>query len=839
MLLLLLQTIAFLAGVQCLPVPADGPLNGQGIPINLPLNETALYPPYTWDLEQLFFPNTQSIPIKIENTSKQPWNIQPNNDAQPFGIESACSALSASYPSSSDYWYEKIEHNGGSPFINDDNWQVYRNVVDYGADPSGGGDSQGAIQNALNDGSNSGFSRASHSLGSTGQPAVVYLPSGTYTINSPLQLYLGTVITGNPIDPPVIKAGSNFQGDTLIYGKDPNQGSTTNFYIGVKYLTLDSTAIDPGTAFTLLDWSVSQATQLSQVTFNMPDYSSGHTGITMAYDGGGSGTFMGDLNFFGGNIGIRMSNQQYEVKSANFNGCTTGIKVDHCFDCVFAGCTFMNGASGIDMSGGSIGSVVLLDSGASNVGTVIMTSSSSSGDHSLVIENFSKGSGVSSVVSASGDTVLNDNVKGSAWVYGNAYTPGGPDTGSHQTGTFYNTPRSGSLVASGGAYQAIPPPSYQQYDVGQFINVKSVNGYPVYGDGNTDDTNNLNAIISMYAGCKILFFPQGTYVVTNTLFFPTGSRVVGEAWSVISATGSNFYNPTAPTTMVKVGNSGDKGVAQFTDMLFTVADVLQGCTMLEVNMAGNSPGDVGFWNTHFRVGGALGSKVRSNCGGSPAECKAAFMMIHLTSSSSAYIENMWGWTADHDLDASRSGGGSQTISTGRGMLVEATSGTWLHGTAFEHNTLYQYNFQGASNVFVGMQQSEAPYWQGPGSSSLAPAPWTALTDNYHDPDFSNCDGGDGKCRIAWYTRISGGSNLFLYGSGDWTFFNNNNGDCQNDYCQTNAIEVDSGTTGLYWYGINTHAVLNMVMNNGATLVTRNNNPGSWGGVVAAFLSDSS
>ena len=55
--------------------------------------------------------------------------------------------------------------------------------------------------------------------------------------------------------------------------------------------------------------------------------------------------------------------------------------------------------------------------------------------------------------------------------------------------------------------------------------------------------------------------------------------------------------------MVKAGASGDKGVAQFSDMLFTVADVLQGCVLLEVNIAGHSPGDVGFWNTHFRVGG--------------------------------------------------------------------------------------------------------------------------------------------------------------------------------------------------------------------------------------------
>lgn len=131
-------------------------------------------------------------------------------------------------------------------------------------------------------------------------------------------------------------------------------------------------------------------------------------------------------------------------------------------------------------------------------------------------------------------------------------------------------------MGSNGKYQAFPPPTYQTYDVTEFINVKNVPGYPVYGDGATDDTTNLNHIAATYAGCKILFFPAGTYIVTNTVFFPAGSRVVGEVWSAISATGSNFYNPSAPVPMVKVGNSGDNGVAQFSDMLFTVADVLQG-----------------------------------------------------------------------------------------------------------------------------------------------------------------------------------------------------------------------------------------------------------------------
>jgi glucan 1,3-beta-glucosidase len=129
------------------------------------------------------------------------------------------------------------------------------------------------------------------------------------------------------------------------------------------------------------------------------------------------------------------------------------------------------------------------------------------------------------------------------------------------------------------------PPTYQQYSASKVLNIKSVSGYPVYGDGSTDDTANINSILSQYAGCYIIYFPAGTYIVTNTILVPAGSRIYGDAFaSAISATGSNFYNPISPTTMVQVGNSGDVGVAQISDMIFTVADVLQGCKLVRYHL---------------------------------------------------------------------------------------------------------------------------------------------------------------------------------------------------------------------------------------------------------------
>lgn len=367
----------------------------------------------------------------------------------------------------------------------------------------------------------------------------------------------------------------------------------------------------------------------------------------------------------------------------------------------------------------------------------------------------------------------------------------------------------------------------------------------VHGDGITDDSIFLNAILaSNAANCKISYFPYGVYIVKSTLLVPPGTRIVGEAWSVISGVGSNFNDANNPKPVIQVGKPGDVGVAQIQDMRFTVADKAPGAIILQVNMAGTNPGDVGIWNSHITVGGTADTKVNTGCeDGNTSKCMAAFAMVHLTASSSCYIENMWGWTADHSLER----GGHQNIATGRGMLVESTKGTWLTGTGFEHNTLYNYNLHKAQNVFAGMQQTETAYWQGQGSQQNAPSPWTA-NSTYGDPDFSWCGGGDQSCRMGLAQNIDGGKNLFLYGAAFWTFFH---GETLTRYsdpsttCKANCIKhqarVVNSPQELYWYGINSRAADVMILDGGGN-PKQYNNPGGWscghgcsGGVIAGYL----
>lgn len=131
-----------------------------------------------------------------------------------------------------------------------------------------------------------------------------------------------------------------------------------------------------------------------------------------------------------------------------------------------------------------------------------------------------------------------------------------------------------------------------------------------------------------------------------------------------------------------------------------------------------------YLDVHFRVGGAAGSHLQeADCpkltGSVNPNCIAGSLMLHMTQSSSGYLENVWAWVADHELD----GGPSQTqidiyVARGEfrilwyferihliklGILIESTTGpVWLYGTSSEHSVLYQYMVYEATNVVMSM-----------------------------------------------------------------------------------------------------------------------------------------
>ena len=295
------------------------------------------------------------------------------------------------------------------------------------------------------------------------------------------------------------------------------------------------------------------------------------------------------------------------------------------------------------------------------------------------------------------------------------------------------------------------------------------------------------------------------------------------------------------------------GKAELTDLLVTIDDVLPGAILIEINMQGLNHGDVSLHNTLMRVGGSADSNVNNICNVSPAQCKAGFLMLHLTASSSAYLEGTWGWTADHSLEPSPSGNSASTyVATGRGFLIESTKATWMMGVAPEHQAMYGLNINKAQNVYIAMAQIETPYWQPsppPQPNLHAPRPWTANA-KYGDPTFYNCNSNVDNCYKAWGMRVSGGNGILIYGIGTWTFFEDFNGDwsnpkwqaCSNDdssYCQQNGYMIQGVPKNSYFYGLATKKIRNMVVTgvngNMRVLARESVNAGGWGGHIVAFL----
>jgi hypothetical protein len=356
----------------------------------------------------------------------------------------------------------------------------------------------------------------------------------------------------------------------------------------------------------------------------------------------------------------------------------------------------------------------LIDATSINSGVTFVTT----GYPSFLIENLNKDTN-SDIAQVPGSTVFGPSAHVDTFTYGNTVNRN-PIYG----GTYSINARPAAL-APNGKYPVIPAPNYASNPVTDFINVKDPaqnGGHTVLGDHSIDEAAVLNQVLQYAAtNNKIAYFPFGKYRVDSTLLVPKGSRIVGEAWATITGNGAFFKDSSSPKPVVAIGNGGDVGTAQIQDMRFTVSDVLPGAIIVQFNMAGTAPGQVALWNSLITVGGTRGASALTNaCVDANNECKAAFLGLHLAPTSSAYIENVWNWVADH-ISEDFSGGSS--IAAKGGALVEATKGTWLHALGSEHWWLYQLNLRKASNVMVSLLQTETNYDQGDHVQQIPPAPW--------------------------------------------------------------------------------------------------------------------
>ncbi|KAJ5296103.1 hypothetical protein PENANT_c021G04247 [Penicillium antarcticum] len=754
-------------------------------------------------------------------------------------VDVAQEVLTETAAADTAYWLADIAHQGKAAFnVNPSTYTVFRNVKDYGAKGDGVTDDTAAINAAISAGGR--FGPAGRQT-STTTPAIVYFPSGTYIISTSIIDYYFTQLIGNANAMPVLKATAGFTGLGLIdgdqYQSDGNQGwtSTNVFFRQIRNLKLDLTSIPAGTAATGIHWPTGQATSIQNVQIAMsPASGTQHQGIFIE---NGSGGFLTDVTTTGGLYGANVGNQQFTMKNMIIQNAVTAISQIWDWGWTYQGLTIINCGTAISISNGGVGnqlvgSVIVIDSTIQNTPTFVTTAwqSSTNSTGSLILENIVLNNVPVAVKGASG-TVLAGTTGSTtitAWGQGHKYTPNGP---TNFQGAFTPPTRPSALLASGSTkYYSKTKPQYSQSPVASFISIRSSGAK---GDGSTDDTTAIqSALTSAASSGKILFFDQGTYKITKALYVPPGSKIVGEAFPVIMASGSTWSSITNPVPVIQVGKSGESGSVEWSDMILSTQGSTPGAKMVEWNLAATSGS--GMWDVHTRIGGFKGSQQQvAQCptsAGVSAACEAAYMSMHITSvASGVYLENVWLWTADHDLDT---GNDIQiSVYTGRGLLVEGKN-VWLYGTGSEHHSLYQYQFSGATSIMAGFIQTETPYYQPSPNAANSPYPTnTALKD----PTFGSCLGGN--CN-ALGLRVLNSKSVIVYGAGLYSFFNNYSTTCSTfplpENCQSMIFSIEGSTSGLVVYALSTVGTQYMIVKDGVALAKVSDNLATYAATIAYF-----
>jgi glucan 1,3-beta-glucosidase len=757
-----------------------------------------------------------------------------------FAPSSAAPVAQAATPAkaASSYWLANIKHQGAAAFNpNSAGYKIYRNVKDYGAVGDGSTDDTAAINKAVSDGNRCGEKCDS----STTSPALVYFPPGTYMISEPIIQYYYTSFVGDALQLPTLKAMPTFKGmavidaDPYIPGGNGANWFTNqnNFYRQVRNFIIDISAPEQAAG---IHWQVSQATSIQNVVFNMAKGAKG-AGQKGIFQDNGSGGFMTDLVFNGGAIGAFLGSQQFTTRNMTFNDCDTGIYMNWNWLWTMKSNTFNNCKVGLDMANSpanqTVGSVIMLDSKFVNTPIGVNTSFSSNSipvtGGSLVLDNVDFTGTKTAVQDSKAKVLLAGGKTITGWAQGHALAAGG--TQGRVQGDISNAPQKpASLIGKNGFFERSKP-QYEGVDVSKFISLKTAGAK---GDGKTDDTDAIKKAIAGLKDGEIIFADHGSYIISDTITIPAAKnvKIVGEVYSTFLITGPNFGDMNSPKAAFQIGEkSGDKGSFEMSDCIISTQGPAPGGILMEWNINAEN-GQAGLWDVHFRVGGFEGTKLQSsNCKKSPdskhpanPDCIGSFMQLHVTKSSNGYFENVWLWTADHELD--QNDHSQIDIYNGRGMLVESQGPVWFYGTASEHSVMYQYQFQGAKDIFYGAIQTETPYFQ-PNPDATTPFKTNA---KYFDPDMSKKSD-----KTAWAVRIIDSSSLWNYGAGTYSFFSNYAQPCvDSQNCQTDINEIDN-SSNVNIFGLSSKASVNMITDGaGKGLATDKDNRSNFCSTLAIF-----
>eukprot|EP01061_Rhynchopus_euleeides_P019102 TRINITY_DN3142_c0_g1_i1.p1 TRINITY_DN3142_c0_g1~~TRINITY_DN3142_c0_g1_i1.p1 ORF type:complete len:686 (+),score=302.58 TRINITY_DN3142_c0_g1_i1:96-2060(+) len=542
----------------------------------------------------------------------------------------------------------------------------YRNVRDYGAKGDGVTDDTSAFKTALTQG------RAD--VRSTQQQLVLYVPSGTYIISDALSLYFYTTLMGNATHRPILKMAANTAPSSRVYaiaGPASCDGCehTDDFYYQVKNVVVDISA--PGNTQAVgIHWALSQATILRRVSIIVGDADMGIFGEN------GSGGVMSDVEVSGGRVGMSFGNQQWTFVNVHVsNARDVGVQIIWNWEFVFLGCSVSSTPVAFQFPSVA-GSLLIKNSVFTDIGAaVIWTDYLQADNRTILLQNVSVSNSASAALLSCYKTTDCDR------------TP----TPVPQSGLLSNY-----IVGWKAGYAA---PTYVSGEVPQQVQAQEVHiaAHPVSppeaffnavdagakGDCVQSDSAAIQSAVDNH---DVVFLPSGCYLLTETLVLGANTQLFGAGLTELR-NGMQGSSDNATKVVISTPNSVTAATTMW-DLIITSENDCTTCVLLSWGVGRGALFDV-----HYRMYQVVGQ------------------LLHVTQTGGGYIENMWGWVADHNIDTSA----TVTVRSKRGALIEASqsSALTLVGTAFEHSDEYQYYVRNASNVALVLPQTESPYWQVP------------------------------------------------------------------------------------------------------------------------------
>ena len=133
---------------------------------------------------------------------------------------------------------------------------------------------------------------------------------------------------------------------------------------------------------------------------------------------------------------------------------------------------------------------------------------------------------------------------------------------------------------------------------------------------------------------------------------------------------------------------------------------------------------------------------------------------------------------------------------------------------------------------MGMIQTESPYYQ---VAPPAPDPFPASSVFPSDPSWDYCDASAINCAFSWGVRVLNSANIYIYGAGLYSWFNQYDQACvATENCQDRIFEI-AGSSAVWVYSLITKASVEMISPAGGLSVMGKDNKINYCDIIMAWM----